>query len=698
MNFITISLIALTTTLTLTDVKDNEKHLYRKASNEFDKGNYQEAIVDFQKLTELDSNNSEYHFLTGLSYYKMHQDLDKAIYYFNNSINHFEKDTIAEAYYYLGRSYREKGEFDKAKQAFKTFEHFLKDNDMGNALRTEIETEYQWVDNAIAYREKLKNGLRVEDMSSSLNSVYGDYAPVYIEELDLLAFTSRRPGISNELAFDHKYYEDMYFCKRRDSNWVLLTEEEKNFIFNKKAIENTEGHDAYVAYESKQDMFVYKNNKIYQTRFENGEWSELEEFEIANKGAKHTPSVAFSPDGNTLYFVHTEAKGKGGKDIYVSHKDEKGNWSKPENMDINTPLDEDGPFVSRDGNKLYFSSKGHNSMGGYDFFRLDLTDKNAKPVRMKEPYNSLADDIFIDISNDEKHGFISSNREGSMGDMDIFEIFFKPFNTTFEGLAVYKNDYSPAHAEIIIVDKETGKEIKRIKPDPNTGKYNVTLENNKTYVFKVNGNDDNEEFVLDFKVPEQDKDVHSIQVIELESHKNNKGQTDAKVLTVKSYFDNMDTQLALKTPPTFNKESEWYSELSKTNPIKVVDFADTKFERHFGYNQNEIEHDERFAQFLENLETILQTEGKVTVNIEASASKVPTRTFVTNKRLAKKRAEVPKDKIVAYFKSKGIDVSDKINFVINSAVQGPNYKNDFDTNRALYEEFQYVKVNVEKAK
>lgn len=691
MKIVALSLLLMTTIFG--EVEDSEKQLYRKASEAFEKGNYEDAITKFEELTTLNGGNSEYHFLTGLSYYKSRKDLTKATDAFQNSIETFDGDTIAEAYYYLGRSYRENGEFEKAKSSFQTFERFLKNNETGDALRTEIETEYTWVNNAINHENRLRNGLRVEDMSSKLNSVYGDYAPVYIEELDVLAFTSRRPGVSNEVAFDSKYFEDIYFCKRRDSVWVLLSEEESNFIFD---VKNTKGHDSYITYESKKDMYVYKENKIFQTKFEDGSWTELAELDIANDGSKHTPSVAFSPDGKTLYFAHKKSTGKGGKDIYTAKLKEDGKWTNPENLSVvNTASDDDGPFVSRDGKTLYFSSKGHNSMGGFDFFKLDLTNSEAKPERMAEPYNSLADDIFINISNDEKHGFISSNRNGSIGDMDIFEIFFKPYETSFEGLAIYENDKSPASAEIIIIDKETNKEVTRITPDPKTGKYNVVLENNKEYIFNVNGSEDNQAFSAEIMVPEQDRDIQSIQVIELESLMDENGQNNANVLTIRSDFDNNSSENTLANKGVFDESKKLYNEVSSKIDIDVFKLADANFERFFGYNQNEVSNLERFNSFLNNLELALKVEDKIIVAIEASASKVPTRTFRTNTRLAKKRATVSRNAIEEYFNAKNIDISNLIVFKEESKVQGPSYKRDFKENRAEYEKYQFVKIKVE---
>lgn len=337
-------------------------------------------------------------------------------------------------------------------------------------------------------------------------------------------------------------------------------------------------------------------------------------------------------------------------------------------------------------------------MGGFDFFKLDLTNPDAKPERLPEPYNSLADDIFIDISNDEKHGFISSNRNGSVGDMDIFEIFFKAYKTTFEGLAVYKNDQTPANAEIIIIDKTTNKEVTRVTPDPKTGKYNVALENNKAYTFNVNGSEDNQAFTADITIPEQDKDVQTIQLIELQKLMNNDGQNNANEMLIKSDFETNNSGISLANFDIFDKSKASYSAVTDRIEIDVFNIADANFERFFGYNQNEVANLDRFNSFLSALEKAVKLKDSYVLTIDASASKVPTRTFKTNTKLAKKRATVARKAIEKYFKDKNIDISNKLEFNETSKVQGPNYKGDFDKNRSTYEQFQFVKIKVEQKK
>ena len=156
--------------------------------------------------------------------------------------------------------------------------------------------------------------------------------------------------------------------------------------------------------------------------------------------------------------------------------------------------------------------------------------------------------------------------------------------------------------------------------------------------------------------------------------------------------------LAGKMLGKFDTTKELYNEVSSKIDIEVFNIDEAKFERFFGYNQNEVSNLERFNTFLKSIEKAIEIEKNIIVEIEASASKVPTRTFRTNTRLAKKRASVSRNAIEDYFKAKNIDITNAITFKEQSKVQGPDYKGDFEKNRATYENFQFVKIDVLKAK
>jgi outer membrane protein OmpA-like peptidoglycan-associated protein/tetratricopeptide (TPR) repeat protein len=124
-----------------------------------------------------------------------------------------------------------------------------------------------------------------------------------------------------------------------------------------------------------QSMLLYRqdpatNGDIYLSRLDRGKWSRIERLPEPINTRYYESHATLSPDGNELYFSSNRPGGYGGLDIYHSIRDEQGNWSEPLNLGIgvNTMEDEISPRVSEDGNVLFFSSKGHTGMGGYDVF------------------------------------------------------------------------------------------------------------------------------------------------------------------------------------------------------------------------------------------------------------------------------------------------------------------------------------------
>jgi outer membrane protein OmpA-like peptidoglycan-associated protein len=118
----------------------------------------------------------------------------------------------------------------------------------------------------------------------------------------------------------------------------------------------------------------------------------------------------------------------GGRDILRTLKNEKGRWQKPKNLSsiLNTPYDEEGIFVTNDGKEIYFSSKGHNTIGGYDIFKSRLQDDNtwSEPENLGYPINTPDDDLFYSVSSNGKYGYYSTIREGGLGAKDIYKVTF----------------------------------------------------------------------------------------------------------------------------------------------------------------------------------------------------------------------------------------------------------------------------------
>ena len=139
-----------------------------------------------------------------------------------------------------------------------------------------------------------------------------------------------------------------------------------------------------------------------------------------NDKAGFESAATISADGQTLFFASRRTGGLGGKDIYMTRKLPTGEWALPQNLGdvVNTPYDEDFPNLFYDGQTLYFSSKGHNSIGGYDYFKTEWdAEKNtwSKPINLGYPLNTPLDNICISFTEDQRHAYVSTWRKDSRG-------------------------------------------------------------------------------------------------------------------------------------------------------------------------------------------------------------------------------------------------------------------------------------------
>jgi hypothetical protein len=133
-----------------------------------------------------------------------------------------------------------------------------------------------------------------------------------------------------------------------------------------------------------------------------------------------------------MYFASNKPGGYGGTDIYLSEKMPNGEWGPSYNLgpNVNTANDDDFPFVLDDGVTLFFSSKGHNSMGGFDIFVTTLSEEGiwSNPENFGYPVNTTSDDTGFMMKKDGSVGFYSTARDAqsnsSIGNADIYQINF----------------------------------------------------------------------------------------------------------------------------------------------------------------------------------------------------------------------------------------------------------------------------------
>ncbi len=263
----------------------------------------------------------------------------------------------------------------------------------------------------------------IDNAGPELNSADSDYGPVVSADESTIVITSRRAGStgSKKDPEGNGYFEDIYQATWTGKTWSRAA--------NLGAPVNTDDHNATVGLAPDgQRMLVYSGGNggdILEANLSGSAWGKPKQLGSRINTRSHETSASYSPDGRYLYFVSNREEGSlGGSDIY---KVELEGRAPAVNLGsaINTPYGEEGVFMQPDGKTMFFSSEGHNTMGGYDIFKSVFENgKWSKPENLGWPINTPDDDVFFVTSASGRHGYYSSDRPGGLGAKDIYRITF----------------------------------------------------------------------------------------------------------------------------------------------------------------------------------------------------------------------------------------------------------------------------------
>lgn len=461
------------------------------------KEGYADALPFFLYLYKQDPTNMNLAFKIGVCYHGLRKDRAQAIPYLEKAVNavsldykgsaYAERYAPTMAYKFMGDAYHLNYQFDAAIDAYDKF--IASYTNIKNRDKEIIAEANQKIAMCNAGKRLVADPIKVNivNLGSAVNSAHADYSPVLSADQERLYFTSRRPGSTGaELDADGNFMEDIYMSTKTRSGWSKAE--------NIGLPLNTKWHEATVGISPDgQTILIYKDDEgignIYSTSLNGDKWSEPVKLNN-NINTKHwEPSAFISADGNTLYFTSNRPGGYGGRDLYTSTKSSDGDWGNATNMGpvINTPFDEDAPYIHPDGVTLAFSSNGHNTMGGFDIFTSTLSYDGtwSNPENIGYPINTTDDDIFYMTSPDGKKAYFSSFRANGQGGKDIYELTFlqkKPTPLTLiKGNVNYAVGNLSNKVQIIITDNETEQVVGVYNANTNTGEFLFILIPGRNY-------------------------------------------------------------------------------------------------------------------------------------------------------------------------------------------------------------------------
>ncbi len=470
MQYTKILLILFTLFLSLKSFSQDEK-LIKKADKLFEEKNFFQALGQYEQALEQKKTDPYINFRIAQCYL-LTSPKTKALKYAADAVANSEAPT-SEMYFILGQSYHLNHNFDKAIENYKKSDPGNKNKRAISKLINECEYGKGYVKNPADYK--------ISNAGPIVNTQFQEYLPYITPDLSELYFTSRRTGSTGgKKEYDGLYFEDIYVSQNKGGAWDTPQ--------NIGAPINSDLHDACIGISpSGETMFIYKSSNggdIYISEKKGNQWTKPEPLSI------NTPffetSACLSPDERTLYFVRAE-NFKANRDIYYCSRTLGGKWSVPKKLEgINTPYDEDAPFIHPDGKTLYFSSKGHSTMGGFDIFKSEKTASGgwSTPINLGYPLNTAGEDVYFVLSANGKIGYYSSDKEGGQGRQDLYSVRMpvseEPELALLKG-TVKDETGKPLDADITITDNSSREVVAKFSSNSANGKYMVALPSGKNY-------------------------------------------------------------------------------------------------------------------------------------------------------------------------------------------------------------------------
>ncbi len=437
---------------------------------------FQEALPLYLVALKEKPNNANLHYRIGLCYlsipglkYKAVTYLETAIQQINPSYqegSYKEEGAPNDAYFHLGEAYRIQEQFDKAIASYKTFRDLLDTRDVYS-----LDFVNQQIKSCERAKEMVENTLEVEM----------DRIPLFGTD-KYISFASRSyDGNHILLTVQEKFYDAIYmFSKKDNGEWGPPLNITLDLAVEGELYTTALNHDG-------TELFLFKNDRgvgnIYSSKKVDGKWQQVQKLGRSINSRRWETYASVSPDGNTLYFSSNQRGGEGGLDLYYSKKQPDGDWGRAENLGkaINTPYNEESPHLSADGNRLYFISQGHNSMGGYDIFYSERIGENewSVPTNMGYPINTSDDDMtYYPLS--ENTGMLTKAEKGNANVRRLYKVKILPqpheVNVDIVGNISLANNYEieSSRFTVSLVDAETKDTLESVNPAEKTGRFSLS--------------------------------------------------------------------------------------------------------------------------------------------------------------------------------------------------------------------------------
>ncbi len=483
---------------------------------------FKQALPLLERAQAFNPNNDELNFMLGFTYFVLEPRSEKVITCLEKAYSLNPTANEPDDTYALAWSNQLNLKWDEAIKYYQLTLTYV--NTKGKDNLAFIEEVNKKIGECKSGKELVAHPVRtfVDNLGPNINTKYAEYSAFINADESTIIFTSCRDNsVGGKTDPDNgDYYEDIYISNKENGKWKPAQ--------NMGPPINTEEHDATAGLSADgTTMFIYRfkekdGGDVYVSHLNGSAWSKPEHLGKSINSKAHETSVSMSYDGKLLYFISNREGGIGEGDIYFCNTDGKGGWQMAQNIgsSLNTKYAEEGVFMHPDGKTLYFSSKGYNTMGGYDIFKSVYENgKWSTPENLGYPINGPEDDVFFVVSGSGYHGYFASAKAGGYGKTDIYRITFLgpekqpllmnednllasvaapvsdfkaekivskgPKMTMLKGIITDEQTKQPLEAQIDLIDNDKNELLATFKSNSATGKYLVSLPSGKNYGIAV---------------------------------------------------------------------------------------------------------------------------------------------------------------------------------------------------------------------
>lgn len=402
---------------------EDKKELFSEGVFFFNREEYSEAAYYFKKLVDIDTANCHYNFRLGECYLNMPGSENNAVKYFERAVTKTvakkkyrygdvnETKAPLHAWFYLGNVYRIDGKLSEAMKAYETF--INSPLYYGNYNETVVENEIKSLERARIIMESPVD-VAIQPLDTGINTTASELCPIVTNDQSSIVFIRRL-----------KFYDAILQVSKQGETWSTPV--------NLNPQIGSDGEFYPVSFSADGNtMFLmrdYNGNKdLYVSYKQNNVWTKAESLGSGVNSLADETWASLSADGKVLWFTSTRKGGQGGLDIYYAVRGKNNEWKKIKNAGrvINTRFDEESPCISNNDRILYFSSKGHSGMGGYDIFYSIRDGKTWKtPVNLGYPINTTSDNRgYIPVADGSTGYYSCYDVEGNQAE-DIYRISLK---------------------------------------------------------------------------------------------------------------------------------------------------------------------------------------------------------------------------------------------------------------------------------